>query len=91
MARRAFAKFSDKGDTSTAKMMLGLPEESLKPIIEMAVSEQITSAIKVKDCPDIDRVFRTLEPLPASNFVDFFTEVIMIGVRNDKDMMVCPS
>lgn len=91
MARQAFAKFSDKGDSSTAKMMLGLPEVSLKPIIEMAVSEQLTSSIKVKDCPDIDRVFRTLEPLPARNFIDFFTEVITIGVRDNKDMTICPN
>ena len=91
MARRAFAKFSDKGDQKATAVMLALPEVSLKPIIEMALSQELTSSIKVKDCPDIDRVFGTLQPLPASNFVDFFTEVITIGLRNDKDMTVCPS
>ena len=91
MARRAFAKFSDKGDQKTAALMLALPEASLKPIIEMALSQELTSSIKVANCPDIDRVFRTLQPLPASNFVDFFTEVITIGVRDNKDMTICPS
>ena len=71
--------------------MLALPEASLKPIIEMALSQELTSSIKVANCPDIDRVFRTLQPLPASNFVDFFTEVITIGVRDNKDMTICPS
>lgn len=91
MARRAFAKFSDKGDNKTSDLMLALPEASLKPIIEAALSQELTSSIKAKDCPDIDRVFGTLQPLPAGNFIDFFVEVITIGVRDNKDMTVCPS
>ena len=43
----------------------------------------------MKDCADIDRVFGTLTPLPASNFVDFVTEVFTIAARNDKTMAIC--
>lgn len=91
MARKAFAKFSDKGDDSGAAMMMMMPEAALRPIIEGALSQQLTSSIKVKDCPDIDRVFGTLRPLPASNFVDLFTQVIAISARDNKQMSVCPA
>lgn len=89
LARRAFAKFSDKGDDSGAAMMMLMPEAAFRPIIEGALSQQLTSSIKVKDCPDIDRVFGTLRPLPASNFVDLFTQVITITARDDKQLSVC--
>lgn len=91
MARQAFAKFSDKGDKDTAAMMLAMPEATLKPLIESVLSQELTSSIKVKDCPDIERVFGTLQPLPASNFIDLFTQIITIATRDDKDMSVCPT
>ena len=91
MARSAFSKFADRGDTSTVAMMQNLPESSFRPIMDGIMLEKFASSIKVKDCADIDRVFGTLNPLPASNFVDFVTEVFTIAARDDKQMSICPA
>ena len=91
LARRAFAKFSDTGDKNTTAIMLTMPEETLRPIVDDALSSKLVGAIAVKNCADIDRIFATLEPLPASNFIDLFTQVVTIGARDDKKMSVCPA
>lgn len=89
MARQAFAKFSDDGNKDGADLFLSMPESTLKPIIEGAITQELTASVKVKDCPDIDRVFGTLQPLPASNFVDLVTQIMTIAARDDKKMSVC--
>ena len=89
MARQAFAKFSDSGDKNATAIMLIVPEETLRPIVDDTVTQKLIGSITAKDCPDIDRVFATLEPLPASNFIDLVTQVVAIGARDDKQMSVC--
>ena len=89
MARQAFVKFSDDGNKDGADMFLSMPEDTLKPIIESVITKELTASIKVKDCPDIERVFSTLQPLPASNFVDLVTQVMTIATRDNKQMSVC--
>ena len=89
LARRAFAKFSDVGDKHTTAIMLTMPEETLRPLVDDTLSTKLVGSIAVKDCADINRIFATLEPLPASNFIDLFTQVVMIGARDDKKMSVC--
>ena len=91
LARRAFAKFSDVGDKNTTAIMLTMPDETLRPIVDETLSNKLVGSIAVKDCADIDRIFATLEPLPASNFIDLFTQVVTIGARDDKKMSVCPA
>ena len=89
LARRAFAKFSDVGDKHTTAIMLTMPEETLRPLVDDTLSTKLVGSIAVKDCADINRIFATLEPLPASNFIDLFTQVVTIGARDDKKMSVC--
>ncbi len=89
LARQAFTKFSDAGDASTTAVMLAMPESAMQPIIDETVSKELATSIKPKDCPDIDRVFATLEPLPANNFVDLFTQALIIFGRDDKQMPIC--
>lgn len=91
LARKAFAKFSDAGDKNSAAIMLVMPEAVLRPLLDEMIAKDLTESIKVRDCPDIDRVFATLEPLPASNVIDLITQVVTIATRNDKKMSVCAS
>ena len=89
LARTAFAKFSDNGDKDTTAIMLTLPDATFRPIVDAALSTKLIGSIAVKDCADIDRVFATIAPLPAGNFIDFLTQIVTIGARNDKKMTVC--
>ena len=89
LARKAFAKFSDNGDKNTTAIMLTMPDETLRPIVDDTLATKLIGSIAVKDCADIDQVFATLVPLPASNFIDLITQVVTIGARGDKKMSVC--
>ena len=89
LARQGFAKFTDQGNKLVTGMLLRMSEVQLRPIMEAAVEQELMSSFKVRDCADIDRVFATLQPLPANNFVDLFTQVIALAARNNKDVSVC--
>ena len=91
LARQAFAKFSDTGDKNTTAIMLTMPDETLRPIVDDTLATKLVGSIAVKDCADIDQVFATLTPMPASNFIDLITQVVTIGARDDKKMSVCPA
>ena len=90
LARQAFAKFSGTGDKNATAIMLTMPEVTLRPIVDETIAKELTGSIKIKDCPNIDRVLATLEPLPASNFIDLVTGM-MIAAGDDKQMSVCAS
>ena len=89
MARQAFAKFSGADNKATADLFRTMPESTLKPIIESAMSTELVAGVQVKNCADIDRVFGTLQPLPASNFVDLITQVLAIAARDDHKLPIC--
>lgn len=89
MAKRAFMKFSGDSSKESADMMDSMPETAMRPLLESVLTQEFTSKIKTKDCKDIDTVLGTLAPLPATNFVDLITEVVVIGARDDKEMRVC--
>ena len=89
MARRGFVKFSDEGNAFVTGLMLRMPEAQMRPIMEATVQQQLMGSFKVKDCADIDRVFATLQPLPADNFVDLVTQVLVVAGRDEKNFSVC--
>ena len=89
MARQAFAKFSATDSKDTSDLFLSMPESMLKPIIEQAMSQELVGKVQVKNCADIDRVFKTLQPLPSGNFVDLITQVLAIAARDDHKLPIC--
>lgn len=89
MARQAFAKFSGADNKATADLFTTMPESTLKPIIEGTMSKELVANVQVENCADIDRVFGTLQPLPASNFVDLITQVLAIAARDDHKLPIC--
>lgn len=84
MARAAFGKFAGS-DADLEKV----PDELMKPIIDEAVSGEISKKITARNCADVERVLGPLAPLPASNLVDLMTELFVVAMRNDKQMPTC--
>jgi hypothetical protein len=84
MARAAFGKFADS-DADLDKV----PDELIKPIIDEAVSGEISKKITARNCADVERVLGPLAPLPAPNMVDLMTELFVVAMRNDKEMPTC--
>ena len=90
MAKQAFTKLAGD-DPQVGKMLEVMPESMLRPVMEDKLADKLVSGIKAKDCKDIDRIMGTLAPLPATNWVDFATELAIIGSRDKKDLNVCAS
>jgi hypothetical protein len=91
MAKRAFLKFGGETTKESTAMMEAMPESAMRPLVESILTQEFGGMIKTKDCKDIDAIMGTLTPLPASGFVDLFTEVLVIGARGDKEMSICES
>jgi hypothetical protein len=60
-ASRAFDKISG----IPASNLMG--EQILKPLVEKAISGEVTRNLKPKDCQRVDRLINILQPLPAKN------------------------
>lgn len=89
LARQAFTKFAGTDDKNATAIMLTMPEVTLRPIVDEIVTKELTKSIKVKDCPNIDRIFATLEPLPASNFIELITQAMIVTAGDNKQMSMC--
>ena len=91
MARNGFAKFIDQSDKPSAILMRSLSDSQLRPVMEAAVEQESMSSFKPGNCADLDRIFATLQPLPAGNFVEMITQVMAVATRGSKEIAVCPT
>jgi hypothetical protein len=90
MAKAAFIKIGGNDNKSTADLFAMLPEETIRPIVEAAITQKLGPSIKPESCKDIDRIMAPLEPLPPANLIDTVTEVMLVAARKDKSMPTCP-
>lgn len=89
-AKAAFMKFGG-GKAPETKVLDAMPDEVIRPFIEAAITAELAPKVKPENCADIDRLTATLEPLPASNMVDMFAEILNLVAREDKKLSSCPS
>lgn len=90
MARTGIVKLAGGGDTDMS-MLEDMPMEMVEPLFASMIQTRFIDGIKTSDCEDANNILRTLDPLKPENFVDFITEVMVIGSREDKDIRVCPA
>ena len=84
MARTAFGRFAGS-DAQLDK----LPDELIKPIVDEAISGEVSKKITAKNCADVERILAPLGPLPATNMVELMTELFDVALRNDKELPTC--
>lgn len=89
-AKAAFMKFGGNKGSAT-KVLDAMPDEVIRPFIEAAITAELGPKVKPENCADIDRLTATLEPLPASNMVDMFAEILNLVAREDKKLSSCPA
>lgn len=58
------------------KLMRGLPDEAIKPLITGIVRQMVLQGVKPTDCATIDQAARLLAPLPAENMAGLFTLIL---------------
>ncbi|QZD95412.1 hypothetical protein [Qipengyuania gelatinilytica] len=56
-----------------------LPDEVIKPMIEIMLPEKLAEDIEEKHCAPIEEVMESLDPLPADNFATFVGTVIKLA------------
>lgn len=73
----------------------GLGEQTEKAMVTSMVGIGIASAIKSKDCGDVDEVVELLSPLPAANLGRLTAMLAIIGSRDgepgDSPFSICPA
>lgn len=80
-ARAAFLKMSTATNPEAAQLFAALPDESLMPLADAALSGIVAAKVKPETCPAIDRALSLLAPLPAENTAELIALAVGIGAR----------
>lgn len=66
-ARAAFLKMSGATNPEAAELFATMPDDSLQPVADAALTGIVAARLKPESCPAVDRVLALLSPLPAEN------------------------
>lgn len=80
-ARAAFLKLSSSKDAQFGEFTRNLPDESLQPIVDIAVEGMVAQNIKPKSCDKIDLALDLLSPLPPENTAGLIALFVEIGAQ----------
>ncbi|MFM5915652.1 hypothetical protein D5I55_00755 [Chakrabartia godavariana] len=76
-AKQALLKFVDMD----AALLANLPDEALKGFFGAGVATAIVKQVDAAQCADIDRIMKTLAPLPPENMSQLVGIMLEIGAR----------
>lgn len=66
-ARSAITKFAadktDEKDAQSFKLIAGLPDDAVRPLVDALIAQKIGEAIKVGDCGKVERGIQLVSPL----------------------------
>ena len=80
-ARAAFLKLSSAKDAQFGELTRKLPDESLRPMVDIAVEGMVEQNIKLKSCDKIDLALDLLSPLPPENTAGLIALFVEIGAQ----------
>ena len=80
-ARAAFLKMTAAKDPDAARLLGGMPDDTLRQLADAAVSGIVSGQIKPASCPTIDRVLALLAPLPAENTGELIAVAVGLGSK----------
>jgi hypothetical protein len=64
-----------------AQLFATLPDDSLQPLADAALSGIVSAKIKPESCPVIDRALSLLAPLPAENTAELIALAVGLGAK----------
>lgn len=85
-ARAAFLKLSSKQENQLGLSVDKLPDESLRPILDLTVSGLVAQAIPLESCEKIDLAVDLLSPLPPENTAGLIALLIDVTAKAKKAM-----
>lgn len=89
-AKAAIAKIAGKDGA----MFASLPDEATKALIGVAISSELGSKVKAKDCGTVSAVLEQLSPLPpanTSNLIGIIMEAALAGKSGNSSLNICPT
>ena len=91
-AKAGFLIFASKepqveGDTTDADLLRILPDEALRPLFDVIITQKISEGVKPKDCGRIERVLELLAPLPPENTGGLVA--LLFEIVGAKDPEIC--
>lgn len=78
-AKAAFLKVSSAKDQQVSQFARSLPDESLRPLVDITVEGMISQNIKLESCDNIDLAIDLLSPLPPENTAGLIALFVEIG------------
>lgn len=81
-AKAAFLKLGGGSDPQAAALLQGMPDETLKPFVDEAVSTMVSQQLPTDRCSAVDRLVMLLSPLPASSTAEVIGLAAGLGARN---------
>jgi hypothetical protein len=81
-AKAAFIKVGGGMDPQAAGLLKGMPDETLKPFVESAVSTMVGQQLPVDRCSAVDRLVMLLSPLPAASTAEVIGLAAGLGAKS---------
>jgi hypothetical protein len=88
LAKTALFKFIDRKD-SGLDVLVGLPDDAMRPLVEAVLAQKISADIKPQDCPKIERGFQIIDQLPPETVGEVIGFVM--GLVKPKNPVMCPN
>lgn len=89
-ARTAFIKIGGGKNPKDVAMMKDLPDEALRPIVEVGLADALGLDLKPGGCADVNDIGEALAPLSNGQMVHLIAVALTTAARGDKDMASCP-
>lgn len=80
-AKAAFIKIGGGTDPQAANLLKAMPDESLKPFVEGAVTSMVGQQLPADRCSAVDRLVMLLSPLPAESTAEVIGLAAGLGAR----------
>lgn len=82
LAKAAFIKLGGGADPMAASMLKAMPDESLKPFVEGAVTTMVGQQLPTDRCSAVDRLVMLLSPLPPESTAEVIGLAAGLGARS---------
>lgn len=89
-ARAAFIKIGGGKNAKDAATMADLPDEALRPLVEVGLAQALGLDLKSSGCADVNDIGEALAPLNNAQMVHLIAVALAAAARGDKDMASCP-
>lgn len=83
-AKAAFLKMSAAKDQQIGQFARNLPDESMQPIVDLAVEGMVSQNIGLDSCEDIDLAIDLLSPLPPENAAGLIALFVELGAETGR-------